>query len=161
MHTLRAVTTAVAAASAMIGAAPAAADNIAPAAGASCGVASANAQTYANAQSGPPYDVLRCEGVGEDLYWQPVNGIQRPAQAWYTYGPTETLHAGDLAGDWWVGVPATLDDICVADQRTVTGRTESASNNTGQYFGFHLVPDLDVLTLKGSCRWQPGQSRVG
>ncbi|MCW2662516.1 MAG: hypothetical protein JWP83_3668 [Mycobacterium sp.] len=41
-----------------------------------------NAQTFA-----PNGDVLMCVPGPQVGLWQRVNGIQRPIQAWFTYGP--------------------------------------------------------------------------
>lgn len=53
-----------------------------------------------------------------------------------------------------------LQDVPQGCHRKATGQSVTNSNNTGQYFGFRLLPDVEVLYLKGPCTWQPGQSRV-
>jgi len=97
-----------------------------------------------------------CVKGDQGSHWQHVDGVQRPVHSWFTYGPTETLHGDDvIPGEWWVGVPVKVDSICAVEQQPSTGGpSEGRSNNTGQYFGFQLLPNLDVLSLKGYCNWE-------
>jgi len=123
--------------------------------GAPCDAADPDSQTYANPQAGAAApDVLLCVGF-RPRHWQRVNGLQRPVNKFYTYGPTETLLPGDVnLGDWWDGVGSTTDAVCVEEQSFSDGRPpETRSNNAGQYFGFRLSPDMSRLSLKGNCRW--------
>jgi hypothetical protein len=128
-----------------------------PQAGAACDIAGLNTQTFANPQSYVTQpDVLMCVKGDQGLRWAPVDGIQRPLHNWITYGPTQTLHPDDvIVGEFWDGVPVTMDSICVEEQTFPTGGDpETKSNNTGQYFGFTLSPNMTSLRLKGYCTWQ-------
>jgi hypothetical protein len=127
-----------------------------PKAGASCQLADPDSQTFAEPRSGSAEPkVLLCTG-NQGRTWQPIDGLQRPVHKFYTYGPTAILYPPDLnLGELWDGVGATTSDICVESQSFADGRPqETGSNNTGQYFGFTLSPDMTILTLKGNCRWQ-------
>jgi hypothetical protein len=123
--------------------------------GASCDAASPDSQTFAKPRSGTAEpEVLQCVGF-QGRRWQRIDSLQRPVHSFYTYGPTDTLYPGDVnLGDWWDGVGATTDAICVEEQTFSDGRpAEIKSNNVGQYFGFKLSPDMASLSLKGNCRW--------
>jgi hypothetical protein len=138
-----------------------------PQAGASCDIAQQpNAQTFPKGRSGASEpDVLMCVKGDQGNVWQHVDALQRPVHYFYTYGPTETLFPPDVnLGEFWDGVGATTNDICAETQSFSGGRQpETLTNNTGQYFGFTLKPDMVRLDLKGNCRWQisPCSGRTG
>lgn len=128
-----------------------------PQAGASCDIAQSNAQTFPKGRYGAAEpDVLVCMKVDQRNVWQHIDVLQRPVHYFYTYGPTETLFPPDVnLGEFWDGVGATVNDICAETQSFPDGRKpETQTNNTGQYFGFTLSPDMTRLDLKGNCRWQ-------
>jgi hypothetical protein len=126
-----------------------------PQAGAPCDAAEPDSQTFANPQSavGEP-EVLKCVG-NQGRRWQAIGALERPVQRFYTFGPTETLHPGDVTiGDFWDGVGVTTSDICAEQQTFSDGRTtETKTNNVGQYFGFTVSPQMTSLSLKGNCHW--------
>jgi hypothetical protein len=72
-----------------------------------------NAQTFA-----PNGDVLICKPGAQVGLWQRINGIQRPVEAWFTYGPEATLAAGDVTpGQTWVGFNGSgAGTTCTAEQ---------------------------------------------
>ena len=62
-------------------------------------------------------------------------------------------------GEFWDGVGSTTDAICAEEQTFNNGRPpETKTNNTGQYFGFTLSPDMASLNLKGNCPSRAGRS---
>jgi hypothetical protein len=137
-----------------------------PQADASCDMAQPNAQTFPKGRSGASEpDVLMCVKGDQGNVWQHIDVLQRPVHYFYTYGPTETLFPPDVnLGEFWDGVGATTNDICAETQSFPDGRQpETLTNNTGQYFGFTLSPDMIRLDLKGNCRWQisPCSGRTG
>ena len=115
-----------------------------------------NAQTFA-----PNGDVLMCVPGPQVGLWQRVGGIQRPIQAWYTYGPEVTLAAADVApsGLTWVGWNQDPDKTpCTAEQIPAGGPTAVMPIRYDQLQDFHLIPNLTTLKLKGSCSWRPAGS---
>jgi hypothetical protein len=137
-----------------------------PQAGAPCDMAEPNAQTFAKPREGTAEpDVLICVKGDQGARWQQADGLARPVHNFYTYGPTATLYPTDLnLGELWDGVGATINDICAEEQTFPGGRpSETRTNNTGQYFGFTLSPDMASLNLKGNCRWviSPCSGRTG
>jgi hypothetical protein len=128
---------------------------VAPKDGAPCNAADPDSQTFAKPRSGAAEpEALLCVGF-LPRHWQRIDRLQRPVHSFYTYGPTETLYPGDVKlGDWWDGVGATTDSICVQEQMFSGGQPPATSgNNVGQYFGFKVSPDMTSLNLKGNCRW--------
>jgi len=128
---------------------------VAPRDGASCDAAGPDSQTFAKPRSGAAEpEALLCVGF-DGRRWQRIDRLQRPVHSFYTYGPTATLYPGDVnLGDWWDGVGATTDSICVEEQMFSDGRPpETRSNNVGQYFGFKVSPAMTSLSFKGNCRW--------
>jgi hypothetical protein len=126
-----------------------------PQAGAPCDAAEPDSQTFANPRNGTSEpEVLKCVG-NQGRRWQPIGALERPVHSFYTYGPTETLYPADVnLGDFWDGVGATTNDICVEQQTFNDGRpVETKTNNVGQYFGFTVSPQMTSLSLKGNCRW--------
>ena len=126
-----------------------------PQASAPCDAADPDSQTIANATAAmSELVVLKCVG-NQGRRWQPIGGLERPVNRFYTFGPTETLYPGDVnLGDFWDGVGATTNDICVEEQIFTDGRPpETNTNNAGQYFGFTVSRQMASLKLKGNCRW--------
>jgi hypothetical protein len=111
-----------------------------------------NAQTFA-----PNGDVLICKPGAQVGLWQRINGIQRPVEVWFTYGPEATLAAGDVTpGQTWIGFngsgPGTT---CTAEQTSTSGGPPVVTTvNYDQMTDFHLLPNLATLKLKGSCSWR-------
>jgi hypothetical protein len=119
-----------------------------------------NAQTFS-----PTGDVLICP-PGSNVQvvtrlWQRVDGIQRPVQAWFTYGPEATLAADDVTASarTWVGWNGFAGTTCTAEQTSTSGGPPVVMPiNYDQLQEFHLLPDLATLKLKGSCDWRPAGS---
>ena len=122
-----------------------------PQAGAPCDMAEPNAQTFAKPREGTAEpDVLIYVKGDQGVRWQQADG---------------PLYPTDLnLGEFWDGVGATTNDICAEEQTFPGGRpSETRTNNTEQYFGFTLSPDMTSLNLKGNCHWviSPCSCRTG
>ena len=67
----------------------------------------------------PQGEVLLCVTGEPAGVWQHLDGIQRPAQVWFTYGPPATLTADDVTpGSHWIGFSG---NDCTATQTSTTG----------------------------------------
>jgi hypothetical protein len=123
------------------------ADN-APQPGAAC-MAMTGAQTIS-----PQGEALLCVPGGPAYVWQHLDGIQRPVQIWFTYGPDSTLAAGDVTpGENWVGFGG---HGCSVAQTSTGGGPPVVKQiqDVPDYTGFQLLPDLATVTFKGACTWR-------
>jgi hypothetical protein len=123
-----------------------------PQPGVSCGKSAGvmdGVQTFS-----PTHEVLQCV-KGVPMYvWQHLDDIQRPALAWFTYGPPAVLNRGDVAvGAKWSGFARGGD--CSVEQTRITGGTPvtQATNGTDTV-DFILLPDVATVTLHGVCIWR-------
>jgi hypothetical protein len=116
-----------------------------------------NAQTFT-----PQHDVLICTPGAQVGLWQRVDGIQRPVETWFTYGPEATLTADDiLPATSWVSVPAKVDVVCTVVQTPAGGGPPvTRANDTGHFVDFPLIPNLATLKLSGYCNWRKAWQRV-
>lgn len=133
-----------------------------PRAGAGCwatedGGALENSQTY-----GPRGEVLLCVKTASESQWQPLDGVQRPVDTWYTYGPPQTLAATYiLPADSWVSASGTPSEVCTAVQTPAGGGPPvTHTNDTGYYRDFAVIPDLATMTLSGNCNWRKAWDRA-
>jgi hypothetical protein len=130
------------------------ADRAVPQPGAACGgsVDSSGAMNGAQAFS-PQGEVLLCVKGDPVSVWQHLDGIQRPAQIWFTYGPDATSTANDITpGEHWIGFSGSG---CTATQTSTTGGPSVVTTvGGGPFTDLRLLPDLDTLKLKGSCTWR-------
>jgi hypothetical protein len=102
----------------------------------------------------PQHEVLQCVKGVPVFVWQHLDDIQRPAAAWFTYGPQATLTKGDVvAGTKWTGFARGGD--CGAEQtRTGGGAPAAQATNGNDTLDFTLLPDMATLTLHGVCIWR-------
>ena len=141
---------------------PAHADPAAPQAGSPCwGIegssALENAQTLTRQG-----EVLICVKNDQGSQWQHLDGIQRPAETWFTYGPEQALTADDiLPATSWVSAPAGAGAVCTAIQTpTDSGPPVTRANDSGQFRDFALIPDLGTLKISGYCNWRRAWQRA-
>lgn len=157
---LAAVTTATVVA-AMAWAGPAGASPI-PSAGAGCwatedGGALQDSQTF-----GPQGEVLLCVKTETGSEWQPLAGLRKPVETWYTYGPPQTLAGADvLPAVSWVSASGNPAVVCTAVQTpTGGGAPVTHTNDTGYYRDFRVIPDLATITFSGNCNWRKAWDRA-
>jgi hypothetical protein len=132
------------------------ADPAVPQAGAVCG-GSTGLMGGVQAFS-PQHEVLQCV-KGVPMYvWQHQDGIQRPAVAWFTYGPQATLTKDDLVpGTKWTGFARGGD--CSEQQTRTSGGPPVAQTTGGDVaLDFTVLPDMATLTLQGACVWRQLES---
>ena len=100
--------------------------------------------------------------IDQGSQWQHLDGLQRPVETWFTYGPSTTLSAGDIGpANSWVSSPVKLDSVCTAVQIPSDGAPPvTHTNDTGQYRDFHLIANLDTLQLSGFCNWRKAWNRA-
>jgi hypothetical protein len=110
----------------------------------------------------PQGDVLLCP-FGESIaVWTHVDGVQRPAESWYTYGPAATLTANDVTpGSHWIGYGG--NDCSVIQTSTAGGSPVVKQIQAGApYTDFYVLPDLASLKFVGACDWRTaGNSPYG
>lgn len=128
------------------------ADPAIPQPGSACGGAAGvmdGVQTFS-----PQHEVLQCVKGAPMFVWQHLDDIQRPAAAWFTYGPPATLSKGDVvAGTKWTGF--ARGGYCSAEQtRTAGGAPMAQATNGNDTLDFTLLPDMATLTLHGVCIWR-------
>lgn len=145
----------------LLGVAQAHADPATPQAGSPCwGIegsgALESAQTFA-----PQGDVLLCVKSDQGSEWQRLDGVQRPVETWFTYGPAQTLSAQDvLPAVSWVSASGSTSNVCTAVQTSSDGSAPvTHTNDTGYFRDFHLIPNLAALTMSGNCNWRKAWSR--
>jgi hypothetical protein len=102
----------------------------------------------------PQHEVLQCVKGVPMFVWQHLDDIQRPAAAWFTYGPSETLTKGDIvAGTKWTGFARGTD--CTVQQTHIAGGAPVTQATTGgDTLYFTLLPDVATVTLQGVCIWR-------
>jgi hypothetical protein len=102
----------------------------------------------------PQHEVLQCVKGVPMFVWQHLDDIQRPATAWFTYGPPATLTKGDVAGGTkWQGYARGAD--CTVEQtRAAGGPPVAQATNGTDTLDFTLLPDITTLTLHGVCIWR-------
>jgi hypothetical protein len=102
----------------------------------------------------PQHEVLQCVKGVPMFVWQHLDDIQRPAAAWFTYGPSETLTKGDIvAGTKWTGFARGTD--CTVQQTHIAGGAPVTQATTGgDTLYFTLLPDVATVTLHGVCIWR-------
>jgi hypothetical protein len=137
-------------------AAAAHADPVVPEPGVACGGSAGvmdGVQTFS-----PQHEVLECVKGARMFVWQHLDDIQRPAVAWFTYGPAATLNKGDVVGGTrWTGFERGAD--CTEEQTRAAGGAPVAQGTTGDNtLDFTLVPDMATLTLHGVCIWREDDS---
>ena len=128
------------------------ADPVVPQPGVACGGSAGvmdGVQTFS-----PQHEVLQCVKGVPVYVWQHLDDIQRPAAAWFTYGPPATLTKGDVVGGTkWTGFARGAD--CAAEETRTAGGAPVALATTGDNtLDFTLLPDMATLTLHGVCIWR-------
>jgi hypothetical protein len=153
---------ATAAMSVMAASGIAGADPTAPQAGTPCWGFEASSALYDAQTLTPQGEALICVKTDQGSQWQHLDGLQRPVETWFTYGPGTTLSAGDIGpAISWVSSPVKLDSVCTAVQTPSDGGpAETHTNNTGMYRDFHLIPNLATLQLSGFCNWRKAWNRA-
>jgi len=139
----------------------AAADPVVPQQAAVCNKAAGSSGALDNAQTfAPNGDVLICTPGPQVGLWQRVDGIQRPVEAWFTFGPEATLTAGDVTpGQTWVGWNGYAGTTCTVEQTSTAGGPPVVMTiNYDQLQDFHLLPDLATLKFRGACDWRKAGS---
>jgi hypothetical protein len=137
------------------------ADSDAPQAGAPCWGFEASSALY-DAQTMSQNEVLICVKTDQGSQWQHLDGLQRPVETWFTYGPQTTLGAGDiLPASSWVSSPVKVDSVCTAVQTPSDGGPSvTHTNSSGQYRDFQLIPNLATLNVSGYCNWRKAWNRA-
>jgi len=111
------VAMATAAMSVMAAAGIAGANPGAPQAGTPCWGYEASDALYDAQTLTPQGEALISVKTDQGSQWQHLDGLQRPVETWFTYGPVTTLSAGDiLPALSWVSSPVKVDSVCTAVQ---------------------------------------------
>ena len=132
------------------------ADPTAPEPGVACGGSAGvmdGVQTFS-----PQHEVLECVKGSPMFVWQHLDDIQRPAVAWFTYGPAATLNRSDVVeGTRWTGFER--GDSCAEEQTHIAGGAPATQAATGDNtLDFTVVPDMATMTLHGVCIWREDDS---
>ena len=132
------------------------ADPVVPEPGIACGGSTGvmdGVQTFS-----PQHEVLECVKGSPMFVWQHLDDIQRPAIAWFTYGPAAKLTKADVVGgSRWTGFERGAD--CTEEQTRAAGGAPVTQAATGDNtLDFTLVPDMATLTLHGVCIWREDDS---
>jgi hypothetical protein len=132
------------------------ADPTVPEPGVACGGAAGvmdGVQTFS-----PQHEVLECVKGSPMYVWQHLDDIQRPAVAWFTYGPAATLNRSDvIEGTRWTGFER--GDNCAEEQTHVAGGAPAAqAANSDNTLDFTVAPDMATMTLHGVCIWREDDS---
>ncbi|MGB9306236.1 MAG: hypothetical protein WCB92_21915 [Mycobacterium sp.] len=127
------------------------ADPADPQPGVSCGKSAGvmdGVQTFS-----PTHEVLQCVKGVPVYVWQHLDDIQRPAVAWFTYGPPAVLNRGDVVvGTKWSGFARGGE--CGVEQTRIAGGPPVAQTTNGtDTVDFILLPDVATVTLHGVCIW--------
>jgi hypothetical protein len=138
------------------------ADPGAPQADAPCWGYQANSALEGAQTMSPQNEALICVKTGEESQWQHLDGLQRPVETWFTYGPATTLTADDIGpANSWVSSPVKIDSVCTAVQTPSDGGPPvTHTNSTGQYRDFHLIPNMASLQMSGYCNWRKAWNRA-
>jgi hypothetical protein len=143
---------------AMVGAGIAHADAV-PKVGNTCRGSGDSSGANAGSQAFTPQgEVLLCPFGDPVAVWNHLDGIQRSAESWYTYGPPATLTANDvIPGSHWIGFGG--NDCSTTQTSTNGGPPVVKQIQAGAPFtDFYLLPDLATLKLTGSCDWRTAGS---
>ena len=132
------------------------ADPVVPEPGVACGGSAGvmdGVQTFS-----PQHEVLECVKGVPVFVWQHLDDIQRPAVAWFTYGPAATLSRSDvIEGTRWTGFERGAN--CTEEQTHIAGGAPATQAATGDdTLDFTVVPDMATLTLHGVCIWREDDS---
>jgi hypothetical protein len=116
----------------------------------------------ANAEPGAPQADAPCWGIEGSGARHHLDGLQRPVETFFTYGPGAVLSASDiLPATSWVSAPAGAGSVCTAVQTASDGGPPVAHTNTrGQYTDFLLTPNLASMELSGYCNWRKAWQRA-
>jgi hypothetical protein len=128
------------------------ADPVVPEPGVACGGSAGvmdGVQTFS-----PQHEVLECVKGSPKFVWQHLDDIQRPAVAWFTYGPAATLTKSDvIEGTRWTGFERGAN--CSEEQTHIAGGAPARQAATGDdTLDFTVVPDMATMTLHGVCIWR-------
>jgi hypothetical protein len=147
---------------AMVAGGIAAAEPAAPQAGAPCWGIEGSGALYDAQTLSPQQEALICVKNDQGSQWQHLDGLQRPVETWFTYGPEATLSAADILPAFsWVSSPVKGDSVCTAVQTPADGGPPAThTNNVGQYRDFPLIPNLASLKLSGYCNWRKAWNRA-
>jgi hypothetical protein len=134
----------------------------APQAGTACWGYEASDALYDAQTLTPQGEALICVKTDQGSQWQHLDGLQRPVETWFTYGPSAMLSAGDILPAFsWVSSPVKVDSVCTAVQTPSDGGPSvTHTNNVGQYRDFRLIDNLDTLQLSGFCNWRKAWNRA-
>jgi hypothetical protein len=132
------------------------ADPVVPEPGVACGGSAGvmdGVQTFS-----PQHEVLQCVKGVPVFVWQHLDDIQRPAVAWFTYGPPATLNRTDvIEGSRWTGFERGAN--CTEEQTHTAGGAPATQAVTGDdTLDFTVVPDMATMTLHGVCIWREDNS---
>lgn len=102
----------------------------------------------------PQHEVLECVKGSPMYVWQHLDDIQRPAVAWFTYGPAATLNRPDvIEGTRWTGFERGAN--CTEEQTHLAGGAPATQAANGDdTLDFTVVPDMATMTLHGVCIWR-------
>jgi hypothetical protein len=128
------------------------ADPVVPEPGVACGGSAGvmdGVQTFS-----PQHQVLECVKGVPVFVWQHLDDIQRPAVAWFTYGPAATLTRSDvIEGTRWTGFERGTN--CTEEQTHLAGGAPATQAATGDHtLDFTVFPDMATMTLHGVCIWR-------
>ena len=132
------------------------ADPVVPEPGVACGGSAGvmdGVQTFS-----PQHEVLKCVKGVPVFVWQHLDDIQRPAVAWFTYGPAATLNRTDvIEGTRWTGFERGAN--CTEEQTHLAGGAPATQAVTrDDTLDFTVVPDMATMTLHGVCIWRQDNS---
>jgi hypothetical protein len=134
----------------------------APQAGAPCWGIEGSGALYDAQTLTPQGEVLSCVKNDQGSQWQHLDGLPRPVETFFTYGPGATLSADDiLPAISWVSSPAGAGSVCTAVQTPSDGGPPvTHTNHVGMYRDFHVIPNLGSMTLSGFCNWRKAWNRA-
>ncbi|GAB3006351.1 hypothetical protein MBOU_07160 [Mycobacterium bourgelatii] len=132
------------------------ADRATPQPGAPCsGSADSSGAIVGSQTFSPQGEVLLCAKDADPIsVWQHLDGIQRPVQIWFSYGPDATLNADDgfVSGQYWVA--GARSGRCTVVQTPSTAGPPVVKTSNSERMDFKLIPDLATITFKGECDWR-------
>jgi hypothetical protein len=146
----------------MIAAGIANAEPAAPKADAPCWGIEGSGALYDAQTLTPQGEVLICVKNDQGSQWHHLDGLQRPVETFFTYGPGAVLRASDiLPATSWVSAPAGAGSVCTAVQTASDGGPPVTHTNTrGQYTDFLLTPNVASMELSGYCNWRKAWQRT-
>lgn len=148
-----------AAGAALLGAAPAHAEPVAPQLGDGCPAELSGAMTLLPDQQ--TYAV--CQEVIDSAVWAAVPSPFDPNDTWFSYGPTITLHGQGMrnpnlrSGDW-TATPQDPESACRLQQQTVVeagklSAPQVSAGEAGKPLDVEMLPKLFYAELSGNCLW--------